>query len=311
MIRVALVAALAGLSAPSHAQDDIVPALCGEVLTRLAEITAPVFALSAKATPTNMVGCLYTDLRIDMPGQYVPDWFADSLHLNGSLQWIADGSSPPDRLGVGLTNLRAVIQTGDPQSDFLYAAQSRPNGARLNLDLAWDAAANALAVEQLVVDFPGENLITLSLLMSGVDLSSPGAMQMSTTSFALSEADLKIQTHGLFEWYALVALGTAVLPRDGDIEAAAQRLREDAMEAVGALPEAQFVGESKAALAALIAELPNPAGTLTLALRADPGFGPTRFAGYALTGAPDTIEAAAPLLDGVRIEIGWTHEESR
>jgi hypothetical protein len=64
-------------------------------------------------------------------------------------------------------------------------------------------------------------LSRLSAVVTGVDLSSQGAMQMSATSFALTEADLRITTHGLFEWYALMALGPMVLPPEGDMEAAA------------------------------------------------------------------------------------------
>jgi hypothetical protein len=258
-----------------------------------------------------MVGCLFTDLQIKDSRPYSPNWFADSLHLHGALQWIADGSTPPDRLGVGMTGFRAVVQTGDPQFDYLLLAQSRANETRVNLDVAWDAAARVLAVERLDMDFPGENLVQVTAQLTGVDLSSPGAMQMSLTSLALTELDMTVQTHGLFEGYLLMPLGNMLLSGDGDMEAEVAALKAEATAAALALPEAQFSADTRAALATLIARLPNPAGTLTLSFRAEPGFGATRFAGYAMTGMPDSIAAAEPLLEGVTVEIEWAHADQR
>lgn len=79
---------------------------------------------------------------------------------------------------------------------------------------------------------------------------------------------------------------------------------------VGDLPGTSVSGDSKAALRALIAELPNPSGDLTVSLRADPGIGPTRAAGCAMGGVPETLAKAAPLFQGVTLDIGWTHADA-
>ena len=135
-------------------------------------------------------------------------------------------------------------------------------------------------------------------------------MQMSATSFALTEANLDITTHGLFEGYLLMAFGPMVLPTEGDLDAAAEAIRADLMALVADLPETSFSTNSKAALRALIGELPNPSGALTIALRSEAGIGPTRLGGYAMTGVPETMADAAPLLNGVTVDIGWTHADA-
>lgn len=254
--------------------------------------------------------CVISDLVIDMPGDYAPDWHLDRLKVRGSaLAWIADGSSLPEGLEVAVEGLRLVVQTGNPQMDWLLAAQSRPNGIDAEASLSWDPAGKVLRLEGLTLDFPGENRIEGSAVVTGVDLSSRGAMQMSATGFSLTEAELNVQMHGLFETYALMALGSVLLPPEGDMDAAAERLRAKGLALVADLPGTSFSDASKAALSALIGELPNPSGALTLSVRADPGIGPQRLAPWLITGVPRTLAAAAALFQGVTVDVGWTHDD--
>jgi hypothetical protein len=308
MIRAALVLGLLGSASPATAQDLPGQALCKDLWTWFSAMAGPVLTLTGEVTPTSMEGCLFTEVKADLPGQYVPDWHVGSLHLRGGLQDLVDGRAP-DRLDLRVRDLRLVVQTGDGQMDYLFAAQARANPIQVDLALAWDKSARELLLERLEVDFVGENLVSLSAKAAGVDLSSTGAMQMSATSFAVTELDLTVQSHGLFEWYALMALGPMVLPREGDMEAAADALRADLAAMVADLPVETFPDSSRQALTALIEELPNPAGVLSLSLRSDAGVGPARLMGYALTGVPASMEAAAPLFDGVRINIGWEPED--
>jgi hypothetical protein len=255
--------------------------------------------------------CLVQGLVLDLEGQYLPDWHLDRLRFRGSaLGWIAEGAGTPEGLEIAVEGLRLVVQTGNAQMDWLFAAQARPNGIDAQASLAWDAGAKVLRLEGLSLDFPGENLVEASAVLTGVDLSSPGAIQMSATSFALTEADLRITTHGLFEWYALMTLGPAMLPPEGDMEAAAEGIRADLRTLVAELPETSVSAESKAALVALIGELPNPAGDLVVSVRAEPGLGPVRAAGYAVTGMPGTLAEAAPLFQGVTLDVDWSHVDA-
>ena len=145
---------------------------------------------------------------------------------------------------------------------------------------------------------------------AGADGTYTGAAQMSAGSFSVTEADLRVTTQGLFEWYLLMALGPSFLPPEGDMEAAAEGLRSEMRAAVADLPGSTVSEASKAALVALIGELPNPSGELVLALRANPGIGPARLAGPALTGVPRTVAEAAPLFQGVRVDVGWTRVDA-
>lgn len=255
--------------------------------------------------------CLATDVALMQGRQYQPDVHIDALRFRGSaLGWIADGSTLPEGLEVVVEGLRMVVLTGDAQMDWLFAAQARPNGIDGSAALSWDKGAKVLRLEGLTLDFPGDNLVEASATVERVDLSSPGAVQMSLTGFALTEADLNVTTHGLFEWYALMALGPMLLPPEGDMEAGAEEVRRDLRGAVAELPDQMFAPESKAALVALIGELPNPSGDLTVRLRAEPGIGPSRVAGYAVTGVPTTMTEAAPLFQGVTLDVGWTHADA-
>lgn len=94
------------------------------------------------------------------------------------------------------------------------------------------------------------------------------------------------------------------------MEAAAEGIRADLVRMIGDLPETSVADDSKSALRALIAELPNPSGDLALALRAEPGLGPVRATGCAVTGVPETLAEAAPLFQGVMLDVDWTHVDA-
>lgn len=308
----AALAALLALGGPAVAQSLGGPALCRAVWDDLTAGAAEVAILTGTVAGAEGGACVIEDVRLDLPGEYVPDWQAARLRLSGAaLPWLVGEPVTPDRLEIGIEGLHLVIQTGMAQMDYLYAAQARAQTIKAEVALAWDKAARTLSVETLDIDFPGDNRVELTAVVDGVDLSDAAAMQMSATGFALREADLTVRTHGLFEWYALMTLGPSVLPEEGDMEAAVAELKSEAAEMVRALPTGTFAEASKTALVALIDELPNPAGTLTVAFRAANGFGPVRFMGYAVEGVPDTLAEAAPLLEGVTVGIGWTHEDTR
>lgn len=255
--------------------------------------------------------CTATDVWLTMPATVSLPWHADHVRMRGStLAWVVDGTSPPEGLEIVVQGLRLVPVTGDPRTDWLLAAQTRRMGTDAEATLAWDPKEKVLRLEGLSIDFPGENAIRASATVAGVDLSSTGAMQMSATSFAVREADLAVTTHGLFEGAPLMTLGTILLPPDGNMDAAAERLRADALALVRALPATSFSDGSKAALAALIGELPNPSGELKLSMQAEPGIGPARLTPMAIRGVPQTMDAAWPLFQGVMLDVGWTHEDA-
>ena len=309
MIRASLLALL--LAGPAGAEGQAGQALCAAAWARASEGLGALGAVTAAGVAQEGDWCVVTGPVVDPHGQYVPAWHMDQLRFRGSaLGWIAEGTGLPEGLEVAVEGLRLVVETGDARMDWLFAAQARPNEIGAKLVLAWNPAAKIMRLDRLSIDFPGENLVDLSAVVTGVDLSSQGAIQMSATSFALTEADLRISTHGLFEWYALMALGPMVLPPEGDMAAAAAGIRSDLLAMVCDLPGTSVSDASKAALAALVADLPNPSGDLTVRLKAKPGIGPVRFGGYAVTGVPATLTEAAPLFQGVTVDVGWTHGDA-
>jgi len=309
VIRAGLLAlALAG---PVGAEGLAGQALCAAAWEKLEGGLGTLGRVTAASVAQEGDWCVVEAPVLDLQGRYLPDWHMDRLRVRGTaLGWIADGSTLPEGLEVVVDGLRLVVETGNQQTDWLFAAQSRPNAIYAEAALSWDAGAGVLRLEGLTVDFPGENAVQASALVRGVDLSSTGAMQMSVTSFALTEADLRVTTHGLFEWYLLMALAPMLLPPEGDMDAAAEAIRADLLAGVNDLPEASFSGASKAALQALVGELPNPSGDLTVALRSEAGIGPQRLGGYAMTGVPETLAEAALLLQGVTVDVGWTHSDA-
>lgn len=310
MIRAGLLALV--LAGPAGAEGAEVPGLCfGAWLPMSGGINSVTGAQAVGTVGQDGDWCIISDLVIDFPGQFTPDWHMDRLMFRGAaLGWITDGSTLPEGLEVTVEGLRLVTRTGGDRTDWLLAAQSRANAIDAELSLAWDAAGRVLRLEGLSIDFPDENLVEASARVTGVDLSSEGSMQMSATSFALTEFDARITSHGLFEWYVLMALGPLALPSAGDMDAAAEAIRADLKAGVAVLPGTSFSDASKAALVALIGELPNPSGDLELSLRAVPGIGPVRFGGYAVTGVPETLAEAAPLFQGVVVDVGWTHVDA-
>lgn len=67
-----------------------------------------------------------------------------------------------------------------------------------------------------------------------------------------------------------------------------------------------FGDDSKAALTALLQDLPNPAGVLQLSLHSDAGIGPARFMGLALGGRADSAALARTVFNGARVDARWT-----
>jgi hypothetical protein len=251
-------------------------ALCAAVWAKVADGFAAFGDVSGKVRQDGD-WCLVDAPVLDLEWRYLPDWHMERLRFRGSaLGWIADGSALPEGLEIAVEGLRLVVQTGSLQMDWLFAAQAMPNAINAEASFGWGPATKVLRLEALCVDFPGENAVEASARVTGVDLSSAGAMQMSATSFALTEADL----------------------------------RSDQLAVVADLPGTSFPETSKAALVALIGELPNPSGKLTVALRAEPGIGLTRAAGYAIGGMPQTVAEVALLFQGVTVNIGWTHSDA-
>ena len=282
---------------------------CQALLDRMiAQIKGPT--LSARYSGSEGEWCVYRNLRL-ATGGHNPDFAADTLRLRANAPlWavmMGEGASS-DSLdaAVKIEGLRFFAKTGMANYDYLFQLQSMSNRTKVDLALNWDAGAKELRLTQLEVDFPGDNALSATARIGNVDLSSDGAAQMAVTGFAVQEATVDITSNGLFESVLLLPLGTMLLPQDGDMAAAAEALRAQALGGVADLPDASFSPDTKTALSQVIGEMPNPAGKLALNFQAPGGFGPARLTSFALFGVPRTIEQAAPLFKGTTLDATWT-----
>jgi hypothetical protein len=185
------------------------------------------------------------------------------------------------------------------QLDYVLEAQARAQPIAVQVTLAW--GDGILTIEDLTVDFPGANLLHLTARIDGLAMGdSPGLPRAN--DLRLLAADVVIQTHGLFEAYALSPLATQYLPSGGDVAGAAKALLDEMAAKLRALPEPTFPPETRDALVRFIGEWPNPSGRLVVSLRADQGMdiGDVLF----------VEDLANPLGPGVTVLIGWTHEDA-
>lgn len=274
------------------------------------------FAVSGTMAPPDGDWCVVKDLRLDEPSFDIVEsyrlgriWQADGVRFRGeAVSWFADGAGLPLRLEMEIDGLYSYVTDGSDGRTYASAVRARASKAFVSAALAWNSEERELVVEHIKVDFVGDNALALTARVGGVDLSSPAAAQMSAMAFAVKEADLTLRSHGLFEWYLLRSFGMIEL-MEGDVDAYVAELKRTAIEGLEQLPQATFPDATRDAMAELIRELPNPAGVLSLSLRSDSGFGPARVMGFAFSGPPASIAEAAPIFDGVTIEVGWTHED--
>ncbi|MCB6178659.1 hypothetical protein LHP98_11020 [Rhodobacter sp. Har01] len=300
-------AAVTLLAAPARAEvTDQTCRLAWAQLSARMETTAETI-VSGMRQPAHDGWCRVTRLVLDLPGAHQPDVHIDRLSVRGGMvDWLTGAEGAPGALELTATGLRLVADNG--LVDDGPKAQVWPKTIDMAVSLRWDAEARLIEVEQLTLDLPGENDIALFATLSGgqglASLFSPP----EALGLAVTEARLSITSHGMFETHLLPAMALAVVPGEDDVGAAAEALRVQALATIADLPADSFPDATKDALSRLVQELPRPAGRLNLAFHANPGFGPVRFAGFALTGVPKSMAEAAPLFQGVTVEAEWTHE---
>ena len=213
---------------------------------------------------------------------------------------------PPLSLELDLTGLRVVPEIGDPVMTYLLDVQSRARPADLSIRVGWDEAENVLEWEKIELRFAGGDYVRYQAIVEDVDLSSMNAIQMSAGSFGITRTVLEVRSQGLFEAYALMPLGMALLHGEADPAARVEELKRRARSEISRLPETIFPPESKSSLANLADDMPAPAGTLRVEMTANPGLGTARGMQMALRGE-DLSDLAEiwPLLEGVRYDIGY------
>ncbi|MBJ2150511.1 hypothetical protein [Paracoccus sp. IB05] len=269
--------------------------------------------LDLKATARSLKdgGCAFEAVEIAGGARNAPTFYADTVTIHGSiLAWDRKGQMPSSDMLVEATGMRFANKMGDARLDYMLAAQSRVGAMALELRAAWDRSTSEVEISRVDLTFAGDSRILFTARAKNIDLSTPGAAQMAIMGAALTELDLEIRSFGLFEQFLLPVL-VMMIPdmEDADSEAEfAALVSEKKLElrrAINQLPDAAFPAPSRAALAALLSDLPGPRGKLVVKFRSASGFGAARFARFALTGLPQTMKELAPLFDGTRFDIDW------
>lgn len=251
---------------------------------------------------TSSGGCTARDLEIAMQGNLRIR--IDKLAWSGAgFDRFVNEGVPPETLELEITAARVVPTIPDPVMQYILEEQSRLNPIDITLSSAWDATAHRLTLSALRATFRGDNEIFHSAVIESVDLSSQSALQMSAGSFSIVESTMEITSNGLFESYVLPALAAGLLSPDDDPKEQVDALKEKALEEIALFPDAIVPPASRAALRALVSDMPRPSGTLRVHMTASPGLGPARFLRLAQRSGMTDLKAIWPLLNGVELKI--------
>lgn len=296
--RLAATALVASAALPALAAD------CSDTFSKLSTLLRlpPV----AAPAPDADGWCRLTDLRLGGEYQYAPVIDIGSLawRQTGPVTLSGNTLTLPQNIDITLDGLRIGVVTGDPVMDWLMQAQRQPNPIAATLSLTTEG--DTVTLNSLAIDFPGDNALTLSATVRGLKTADTGALFQSLPQAQLMALDLAVTSNGLFETYALMPLGTALLSGTTDpgtqVAAAQTMLRAR----IAGLPDSLLDPAERDALGALVADLPNPTGTFTLTLDAPQGFGANRLAPMAIRGLGAVLADPAPLLDGIDIAVTYT-----
>ncbi len=218
------------------------------------------------------------------------------------------GTALPHAATLNIEDFRTTPQTGDGATDYIFSARQAGRGINANLSFNWDETSRDLTLHRLEIDPWGEDTLSLSAQLSGVDLSSVSALQVSIGSMALHKLELDVTSRGLFEDYILLPLGLHVITDSADPDGQVATQKAETARIIDLLPIAAVSGTSRAALKSLVADMPNPRGRLRLDLDTDAGVGLPRLIAFGAASDGDMAAALDALMDGVRL--GATYDRS-
>ncbi|WP_068304154.1 hypothetical protein [Pararhodobacter sp. CCB-MM2] len=216
------------------------------------------------------------------------------------ISWAASGlealmqGALPDRIDLVAEGFGMLSHVDQPVWDYVMLAQSRAS-AGMALRLSVTHREGVVTVSQADIDFPDDSRASLTATLTGIDPATPAGALLQT-------ARLDIHTAGLFERYLLAPIVTAYFDPALPMEPQADMQRAQATALVTALPEASFPPETRAAMAAFIADFPNPRGDLGITLDAPDGM---RLTQLGHLGGLEGAEALASAFEGVQIGISY------
>lgn len=213
-------------------------------------------------------GCRMTDFFVDM-GSYVR-YRADELVLTAPDLFEAVAAMRPfAEAELTVSGLRLSPDTGSPLTTYIIEMQSAPLDARVSY--RWDAAAETVDLTELSVksvDFGGG--FSVSGAFSGIVFDPARLEDISQWPGAIDRLNLTLDDGRFFTAYAAPAV-LGLLPYDADPRPLIETYKQAATAFIDGLPDASVGPDSKAALRRFVADFPQPRGSYTLDLSADPG----------------------------------------
>jgi hypothetical protein len=269
-----------------------------------------VSAINDPLTLTDEGWCEVRNVALDSGQTFSTAYLIDAVRWRGvGLDRFAETLNPPTAIDLQLRGIDQYVALDDPVMEYLIRALRGGflTNATIDLDLslAWDVQTRVLDMSRLYIDFPGDNAISVTTKIANLDLTSFEAMENTMLATAITSLTADIESNGLFESFFLMPLAMPLLEGAADPAAAIVELKRYFTKQVDTFSPAIFVDPSRDALRNLVADMPNPAGRLTLQLDAPAGFGASLLQRYVATSDPVTMTDVWDSLVGVTVAIDY------
>lgn len=212
---------------------------------------------------------------------------------------------PPTAISLSIEGMRYFSRIDDPVMDYASRLRSQSVAMSAGLEMEWDADAKVLTLGEARWSDGFGNAVTVSAQVDGVDLTSWDSIAQSAGSAGLSEARIVLESAHFVEAYLAIPLAGLLLERDRLPGEQVVALRAVATQMVDLMPESILPSASAEDLRAVIADMPQLRGTLTVDVSSDPPWGSGRFLRFAVSGLPQTADEVWSVLDGVTFDIDW------
>ena len=181
----------------------------------------------------------------------------------------------------------------------------------IRLSLTQDPATRELKLDHLGIFLGALGEISVIGRASGVDLSSPAAMQLSAGALRLHSLRLDVAARGLVPRLIM----PSVMANQPDGRSRAETLAlfsAQVADILDAMPPRTLPARDRAEITALLRSLPQTRGRFALNLTSETGFGVTQLSLGALavkkaqTKGEPLAPALAHLFNGITLEAAWT-----
>ena len=235
-----------------------------------------------------------------------PNISATTLRIRAGA--LAQTAAPEDEfheLEVDATGVRVAPKISDRGISDKLRTFLRVQVADVSFVIRWSEKTGAVQLRQVRLALADGTTLTFGADIAGAQLGSLQAAQLSLLVARLTVLDMALVTKGQGLRPLVDALAQDMAPRGTANARAIDAARAIVLSGIDDLPDAAFSGPSKAALRAWVEALPQPAGRLAIALRAEAGIGAVQVALAALKDKPVGAAALDTLFNGATVRVDW------